>query len=215
MSTDPFGLIFFQYKLSLYMILLFSILCIKMSDKLETIHPVYIVYSSMSIDQIENIVSQYSKVLYIAIVFNKNQETNKTVVITAKNVYNELSICSYQDFSVRKFFVRTIDLPIQYDKETNDLYIRRPSAVTPEYFLKSLNSSFNDFVNCGLVKNHEYKIVINPKNTDISYVLFNEHVSSVTAALIRFLLKNRVWCGTLIPITAWFKKSYRPYTKNQ
>lgn len=193
-----------------------------MSEKLETQKPVYIVHSTLGIDQIEIFFSKYSEVLYIAVVYENNIESNKTVVITKNDIYLDLSNEGYTRNStisrdtgilVRKFFVRNSDLPSFDKKETHDLYIKSPVGLTPENILKSLYAAFNDFTDCNLIQKKQYKISLDTKKPETCFVEFTCDVYKPTVALIKFLLKNRVWYTTLIPIKTWYKKYQRTVYK--
>jgi hypothetical protein len=169
-------------------------------------YPIYIIYSSWSIDKITTFLKSYDPdgVSMLKIVYdNSSQETNKTIAILSDRLYQLLVDHNYHiyrfeiDFKVKKYKLGDYLLP-PADKSTN-LFVPIIKKTTEVYVTQKLNDKLVDLANFGIIEHDAWKLKCPISSRGDGqvilgcFIFFKKEIDTFNIGVVRFLLNNTTW----------------------
>jgi hypothetical protein len=174
---------------------------------METIYPVFIIYSNWNIDKMKAFLLKYDidGVCMLKMIYdNSGSETNKTIAILSNNLYDKLIAEEYNvykynvDFKIKRYKLGDFLLPPK-DKSDN-LFIPIIKKTTETYVTDIINNKLSLFAKFDIIPYYSWKIKCPLSSTGIDngvllgcFIFFKKTINIYNIGIIKFLLHNTYW----------------------
>jgi len=173
---------------------------------MERDYPIYIIYSSWSIDKIATFLKSYDPdgVSMLKLIYDQNNfETNKTIAILSDHLYQLLVDHNYHiyrfetDFKIKKYKLGQYLLPPP-DKSHN-LFVPIIKKTTEVYVTEKLQEKLLNLANFGILPPDSWKLkcpILSRGDGQVilgCFIFFKKEIELYTIGVVRFLLNNTTW----------------------
>ncbi len=173
--------------------------------------PVYIIYSRLSLQQLDKFFERFGDVGFMRIMYDKTgAETNRTIALVNEGCYNALkakgyALCQFDekvikdDVKITKFVMSP--QMVQSDKTVRKLYIPVPTQLNDDesFVNDSIEDKLLHLVAWSIIPLHCWKITIPVKSREKGgvkggcQISFDKDVELERIAMVRLLMTDTYW----------------------